>query len=333
MEEADLLVAVGTRFVCQSDSSRTGYPHVRRVIDINTDAHDVMHYGRTIALLGDAAPTLRRLTEELRRRRDCGRGGDSERRRDDGRDGDSEWLRVCATRRAEWEDYKAERYAAPSLHDDAWESPVLTQPAAIKTATDWARARDAVTFFDAGDVQANGFQIVEDDRPGRTFTETGASYMGFGVSALLATALASRPFYGLAVTGDGSFTMNPQILIDGVAHGARGCILLLDNRRMGAISGLQEAQYGADYATHDLVKVDYAAWARAVEGVVAIGDVRSLDGLTAALDRARAYEGLSLIHVPVYYGPDPLGGLGAFGRWNVGNWVEETQALRHEIGL
>ena len=121
---------------------------------------------------------------------------------------------------------------------------MLTQPAVIKAATDWARLHDVVTFFDAGDVQANGFQISEDDRLGRTFTETGASYMGFAVSALLATALASKPFYGLALSGDGSFVMNPQVLIDGVEHRARGCIVVMDNRRMGAISGLQEAQYG-----------------------------------------------------------------------------------------
>lgn len=28
-----------------------------------------------------------------------------------------------------------------------------------------------------------------------------------------------------------------------------------------------------------------------------------------------------------------LGGMGAFGRWNVGNWCDEVQALRHKIGL
>jgi 3D-(3,5/4)-trihydroxycyclohexane-1,2-dione acylhydrolase (decyclizing) len=39
------------------------------------------------------------------------------------------------------------------------------------------------------------------------------------------------------------------------------------------------------------------------------------------------------VHVPVYFGDDPLGMLGAWGRWNIGSWVEETQALRHEIGL
>ncbi len=321
MEEADLLVAIGSRFVCQSDCSRTGYPKVKAVININTDVRDVTHYGKTVALLGDAAPTLRRLRAVVKERGAPSSGGSSA------------WFNDCTAKRKEWEAFKAERYAKPCLYSEAWAEEVLTQPAAIKTATDWARANEAVSFFDAGDVQANGFQVVEDDRLGRTFTETGASYMGFAVSALLATAMASEPFYGLALTGDGSFMMNPQILIDGVCHGSRGCILLLDNRRMAAISGLQEAQYNQAYATWDDVEVDYVQLAGAVKGVLALEGGRSVDELTAALDRARSHDGLSLIHVPVYYGPDPLGGLGAFGRWNVGNWCTDTQALRHKIGL
>jgi 3D-(3,5/4)-trihydroxycyclohexane-1,2-dione acylhydrolase (decyclizing) len=321
MEEADLLVAIGTRAVCQSDSSRTGYPKVEHVININTDLRAAMHYSKTTSLVGDAAPTLELLNRELRNR---GRA-ESEKA--------SPWLAACERERERWEAYKRERYQTPTLYDERWQGPVLTQPAAIKLATDWARSREVVTFFDAGDVQANGFQIVEDDRLGRTFSETGASYMGFAVSALLATALTDQPFYGLAITGDGSFTMNPQILIDGVAHGARGCILLLDNRRMAAISALQTAQYDAEHATHDRVEVDYIAWARSVRGVAAFDGGRTTDALQDALNSAIAHEGLSLVSVPVYYGPHALGGLGAFGRWNVGSWVADTQKLRHDIGL
>ena len=102
---------------------------------------------------------------------------------------------------------------------------------------------------------------------------------------------------------------------------------------MAAISGLQLAQYEHDYATNDHVEVDYAAWARAVKGVAVFPGGRSAEELVRALDQARAYEGLSVIHLPVYCGPDPLGGLGAFGRWNVGNWCDEVQVLRHEIAL
>ena len=321
MENADLLVAVGTRFVCQSDCSRVGYPNVQGVININTDLEAATHYGKTIALLGDAAPTLLALNKTLR-----AQGPQASR-------SSSSWVAECAKQRQDWEDFKAKRYRTPTLHDPVWGEAVLTQPAAIKAAADWARANDVVCFYDAGDVQANGFQIVEDDRLGRTFTETGASYMGFAVSALLATVAAREPFYGLALTGDGSFTMNPQILIDGVEHGACGCILLLDNRRMAAISGLQLDQYGADCATNDAVAVDYVAWARAIAGVKALDGGRSPVSLLAALNEARMYNGLSLIHVPVYFGPDELGGMGVFGSWNVGNWCTDVQARRHKIGL
>ncbi len=321
MEHADVLVAVGTRFVCQSDCSRTGYPEVENVISINTDFDDVTHYGRTLALVGDAASTLGKLNGVLE-----GRAAKVSAP-------PSSWMAECAIQREAWDEFKAERYNRPTLFDEAWGCEVLTQPVAIRAAVDWAKANGAVSFFDAGDVQANGMQIVEDDRLGRTFTEAGASYMGFAVSALLASALSERPFYGLAITGDGSFTMNPQILIDGVEHGVRGCVLLLDNRRMAAISGLQLAQYGAERATKDSVVVDYVAWARSIQGVQALDGGRSPGSVAVALDQAKAHDGLSLIHVPVYFGPDEFGGLGAYGRWNVGNWCEATQALRHRIGL
>ena len=96
---------------------------------------------------------------------------------------------------------------------------------------------------------------------------------------------------------------------------------------------MQLAQYGADCGTWDRVAVDYVAWASAVEGVVALSGGYSPESLERALDQARAHDGLSLIHVPVYFGPDERGALGAFGRWNVGNWCADTEALRHEIGL
>ena len=321
MEQADMLVAIGSRAVCQADCSRTGYPRVEQVVNINADIEAATHYGRTEALVGEAQATLEKLNDALR-----ALGAD-------GRERASSWSDECAEQKRAWNAFKQERYKTAVLPDATWGRSVLTQPAAIHVASTWAREVGAVSFFDAGDVQANGFQVVEDTQLGQTFTETGASYMGFAVSALLATALTEAPFYGVAFSGDGSFTMNPQILLDGVEHGACGCIVLLDNRRMGAISGLQRAQYGCDFATHDGVEVDYVAWARSVAGVKGIACVYSPDALVDALEEARAYAGLSLIHVPVYYGEDPLGELGAFGRWNVGNWVSETQALRRQIGL
>jgi 3D-(3,5/4)-trihydroxycyclohexane-1,2-dione acylhydrolase (decyclizing) len=317
MENADLLIAVGTRAVCQSDCSRTGYPNVKQVININADLDDAMHYHFTLAFVGDVRRTLKKVNIAL---------GQKQNEK-------SAWLQACTKQKLAWQSLKQERIQNPVLFDEYWGYPVLTQPAVIRIATNWAKAKSAVCFFDAGDVQANGFQIVEDEYPNQTFTETGASYMGFAASALLSTGVASKSFYGLALTGDGSFTMNPQIMIDGIEHGARGCILILDNGRMGAISGLQQAQYGAGFATWNTLKVDYLAWGRSIPGLQVLDGGFTPETLLTALNQAGKHEALSLIHVPVYYGSDPLGGMGVYGRWNVGNWCDEVQSLRHKIGL
>ncbi len=321
MENAELLIAVGTRAVCQADCSGVGYPSAQAVVNINGDLADLGHYNRTVGLAGDITAVIGRLLERLEK----AGGADVAAKAD--------WLSDCAAKKAEWRRFKAERYTAEPLPDAVWGKPVLGQPAAIKIVADFAKSIGAAKYFDAGDVQANGFQIVEDERTGDSYTETGASYMGFAVSALLASAIADNPRYGIAFTGDGSFMMNPQILIDGVEHGVKGMVVIFDNRRMAAITGLQQAQYLNEFRTNDSVPVDYVQMAGAVGGVKAIYGGTGHDAVKAALEEAHAHDGLSVVHVPVYAGDDPLGGMGAYGSWNVGNWVDDVQKRYNEQNI
>ena len=322
MNEADLVLLVGGRGVCQWDCSGTAWKKARHIINFNADPFAANHYNRSLPVLGDAEANIRELCARL--------AASGFPRKPSGAPG---WLEANTQNKRAWAAFKQRRFDNPVLFDTRWGRDVLTQPAAIRLAYDFARAEKAACYFDAGDVQANGFQIAEDEAEGTTFSETGSSYMGFAVSALLASALADRPGYAFAFTGDGSFTMNPQIIFDGVEHGVRGCILLFDNRRMAAISGLQQAQYGRDYKTSDDVRIDYVRLAAAVEGIKSLFGGYSPDDFVRALREAHAYDGLSVIHVPVYYGEHELGGLGAFGSWNVGNWCEEVQREHHRIGL
>jgi 3D-(3,5/4)-trihydroxycyclohexane-1,2-dione acylhydrolase (decyclizing) len=312
MAEAEMLIVVGSRAVCQADCSGIGYKKAQAVININGELADALHYNKTVALVGDIGAVIGRLAAKLETMQASANKG--------------AWLAVCAAKKQEWAAYKRQRFECPPLNDVVWGRPVLPQPAAIKIVTDFAKSIGAAKFFDAGDVQANGFQIVEDDRTGDTYTETGASYMGFATSALLGSALADKPRYGIAFTGDGSFMMNPQVLIDAVEHGVRGTIVIFDNRRMAAITGLQLAQYNIEFKTNDRVAVDYVKLAGAVSGVNAVFGGDTADALRAALKSAQSHEGLSVVHVPVYSGPDERGGLGAWGQWNVGNWCEDVQA-------
>jgi 3D-(3,5/4)-trihydroxycyclohexane-1,2-dione acylhydrolase (decyclizing) len=311
MSEAELLIVIGSRAVCQADCSGIGYKKARHVININGDLNDATHYNRTLALVGDVSAVADRLAAKLETAKASANKAD--------------WLAACAAKKAEWSAYKRARFEAAPIRDEVWPRPALAQPAAIKIVADFAKSIGAAKLFDAGDVQANGFQIVEDDKTGDTFTESGASYMGFAVSALLASAIADKPRYTIAFTGDGSFMMNPQILIDGIEHGVKGTIVIFDNRRMAAITGLQMAQYGHGFRTNDGVAVDYVRLAGAVSGINALHGGWTTDELKAALKAAHAHDGLSVIHVPVYADDHELAGLGAWGQWNVGNWCEDVQ--------
>ena len=320
MENADVLVVLGARAVCQSDCSRTGYPGVREVVNINADPATATHYANTSALVGDLERTLEALCDDLDR---LPAGGDRS----------AGWLADCAAARAEWDLHLKARTDPVLLDDPRWDRPVLSQAAALRIIEDWATRHGTFRWFDAGDVQATAFQVSRDESFDLSFTDGGASYMGFGASALLATALSADAPYSLSVVGDGSFLMNPQSLVDGVVHGARGAVVVLDNRRMGAISGLQEAQYGKAYGTFDDAVIDYVGLASSIEGVQAVSGAGGAEQLVEALDQVFEHGGVGLVHVPVYYGDDPQGSIEAFGRWNVGNWVAETQALRQRTSL
>jgi 3D-(3,5/4)-trihydroxycyclohexane-1,2-dione acylhydrolase (decyclizing) len=321
MNEGDLVVVVGARAVCQWDCSGTAWRSARHIINFNVEPQHAGHYNCSVPIVGDARDNLRRWIDALKAEgfQPADRG--------------SSWTETLSAKRAAWEAFKQARYDAPTLDDPLWSGPVLTQPAAIKIACDFAAEVGAVKFFDAGDVQANGFQIVTDEVEGLTFSDTGSSFMGFAGSALLSGALRDQAPYAIAFCGDASFTMNPQILVDGANHRVRGCVLVFDNRGMTSIAGLQRAQYGEEYRTRDGLPVDYVAWANGVRGVRGLEGGRTPQALREALATAHAYDGLSLIHIPVYSGADELGGLDAFGDWNVGNWCERVQADHHRIGL
>jgi len=314
MQNAKLLISIGSRSVCQSDCSGIGYPNAEAVININADLADMMHYNNTLGLNGDIGVILNQLNTAIETKK-INRSNTKQ-----------SWIEDCRKKKKEWSDFKNRIYTNEVLKDEAFGRDVLTQPAAIKLAVDFSNKNKCVKFFDAGDVQANGFQIAEDQDPFDTFTETGASYMGFSSSAILASAIADKPKYPISFTGDGSFMMNPQVLIDAVYLGLKGMVVIFDNRRMAAITGLQYAQYDKEFKTNDGVEVDYVQMANSVKGVKGFfGGYNSKD-FKNTLEKAFKYKGLSVVHVPVYSGTDELGGMGAYGSWNVGNWCENVQS-------
>ena len=175
MAEAELLIVIGSRAVCQADCSGIGYKNGRSTSSTSTA---ISPTPRTTTARWRSSGDISAVAERLAAKLEAAKASANKR----------DWLAACAAKKAEWAAYKRARFEAAPIRDEVWQRPALGQPAAIKIVADFAKEIGAAKFFDAGDVQANGFQIVEDDRTGDTFTETGASYMGFAASALLASA-------------------------------------------------------------------------------------------------------------------------------------------------
>jgi acyl-CoA reductase-like NAD-dependent aldehyde dehydrogenase len=109
--------------------------------------------------------------------------------------------------------------------------------------------------------------------------------------------------------------------------GVNTCAVALPEAPFGGIKQSGYGREGGASAIYDYLNA--VRLAAAVEGVFAVEGGTSADELEQALRRAHAHKGLSLVHVPVYFGPD----VGAYGRWNVGAWCVEAEAAYHEAAI
>src|SRR4249919_2138942 len=106
MAEAELLIVIGSRAVCQADCSGIGYKNAKAVININGDLADALHYNNTTGLPGDIGAVAARLAAKLEA------AGAARNKR--------AWLQACATKKSEWSAYKRKRFECPPLRDDVW---------------------------------------------------------------------------------------------------------------------------------------------------------------------------------------------------------------------
>ena len=310
-EHATLVINAGGRGVCQADCSGTLYARAKAFININLNEIEAQRYSG-LAVVGDVSAALRDILSALRR------GDPSKRPTPDPR-----WLAALERAKRKWQRYLDEFYQHPLI------SGKLTQPAVIKAVDEQVNSHRGIKIFDAGDVQAHGFQICRHFEPKTWLNETGNSCMGFGICAAFGLGLVPDGKYPTAIIGDGSFLMQAQAVRDMVKHNSNCTVVVLDNQAMGAITALQWAQQYAGFATTDPAEappVDYAVLARSM-GCAGFTADPSIESLCDCLDQAYRHPGPAVVDVKVHLGPEKYAALGAFGRWNVGPWSQTVEDI------
>ena len=160
--------------------------------------------------------------------------------------------------------------------------------------------RDAVLVCDStipGYVATRCFPALEP----RTFHHPhGWVSIGYGFAASLGVKVGAPGTQVLCVTGDGGFQYNVQELASAVQHGIAPIVLLFNDNAWGVLERYQKASFGERYFATDLVNPDFERLAAAYG--VGYELVRSVDELSATLERLGKPERLQLVEVATPHG-------------------------------
>ncbi|MDR1471214.1 MAG: biosynthetic-type acetolactate synthase large subunit [Synergistaceae bacterium] len=268
---ADLVIAVGSRFSDRSTGKQAEFALASKVIHIDVDSAEIRkNIDAGIWLIGDAGRVLRLLMDEAG-------GHDS------------------AARRA-WLDGIRVMDAAEPLARDASDGRLHAWR--ILDAIDGATSGDATIVTEVGQHQMWTALYHRALRPRRFITSGGLGTMGFGIPASIGAHFARPGEPVICVAGDGSAMMNIQELDTYARYNLPIKVMIFDNNCLGMVKQWQELFYERRFSNTLYTRCpDFVKIAEGM-GVEAFA-VESPDGLERSVERALEIPGPALVHFKI----------------------------------
>ena len=297
-EQADLVLAVGTRLQDFTTGSWTAFAADAKFVGLNVGRHDAAkHMAQTV--IGDAKQTLPALKAAT------------------GYKADESWTKNAQDARAKWDDYVADNTRVGNRAN--------SYAQAIGVVNDLCHPRDRVVAAAGGlpaEVTANWKTLDI----GTVDVEFGFSCMGYeiagGWGARIAQAQREPHRDTIVFTGDGSYLLMNSDIYSSVLTEKKMIILVLDNGGFAVINKLQNnvGQESFNNLIADTptatkqIGVDFEAHARAMGAIAET--VENAADLGAAFERAKAADTTYVIVMNV----DPYEGWTTEGHtwWEVG---------------
>ncbi len=233
MSEADLIIAIGTRFSDRATGNKREFVSGKKILHIDIDPAEI---GKNIpvyvSLVGDVKNILTKLVTEL-----------------------------PEIGRTEWASRIAEIKTSPDSHLEMDKSRLNPQ-SIIETVAKYA-GKNAVVATDVGQHQMWTAQYYKFLKPRTFVTSGGLGAMGFGMGAAIGAAIGSKERTVL-FTSDGSFHMNMNEMATAVTNQLPILIVLLNNNALGMVRQWQTLFFGCRYSNTTLNRAtDYVKLADA----------------------------------------------------------------------
>ena len=291
-EEADVILAVGTRLQDFTTGSWTLFKNAKRtIIGLNTQVFDATKH-RAMPLIADARVGLEELSINL------GKWTAPAAWTKAAQNGFASWLKTAA------------KYTNASNAERPSDAQVIG-------AVQRALGRDVSVLCAAGGLPGELHKLWQASYPSSYHMEYGFSCMGYEIAGGIGMKMAQPGRDCVVMVGDGTYLMMNSELATSVMLGIKLTIVLLDNRGYGCINRLQFASGGErfnnlfDHNTLQEVSpaIDFAAHAKSLGAISE--KVSSLADLETALVKSKANDRTTVIVIDT----DPMMSTDAGGNW------------------
>jgi len=270
--EADVLLAVGTRFSDRTTGKLDEFCPDAKIIHIDIDSAEIgKNVEADIPIVADAKRTLKAihqsLIHQLRKKESC-----------------------------PWFDRVQELKGQLQDMADAGEGSL--KPRRLLMELRKMLPEDAIVTTEVGQNQMWAALHFKAYKP-RTFISSGGlGTMGFGFPAALGAKVACSDKQVVDIAGDGSFIMTEQDLASSVMEKIPVTVIVLNNSMLGMVAQWQRLFYNRRYSAVNLGNIpDFVKLAEAygAQGF----SVRSLSELKEAVKKAMKSEVTTVVNVPI----------------------------------
>ena len=215
VQNADCLIAVGSRFNDRVTGDRSLYSYGKTVIHMDVDPAEIdKNVCSGIGVPGDLKKNIRLLTEQLEPL------------------AHEEWQQTIAT----WTDGTGDGEAV----------------GVMKQINIALQERDAIVVTDVGQHQMWAAQHIKIRKPRHWITSGGLGAMGFGTPAAMGAQFACPDKEVVVIAGDGGFKMTSQELFTIAAFNLPITVVVFNNSGLGMIRQLQDALFNGRYMSCEL---------------------------------------------------------------------------------
>jgi acetolactate synthase-1/2/3 large subunit len=269
MQEADLLIALGSRFDDRVTGKVDAFAPGAKIVHVDIDPAELGKVRRPdVGITGDARLVIEELITALR---DLGAP--------DAQPDRSAWRSTISG----WQ----EKYPLTYVQSEPGE--LLKPQYVLETLRDHT-PEDCIVASGVGQHQMFASQYWKFSHPYTWVNSGGAGTMGFSVPAAIGAKVGRPDRMVWAVDGDGCFQMTAQELVTAAAERIPVKVAILNNAYLGMVRQWQEMfyeeRYSEVYLSPDLP--DYKLWAEAM-GCVGMR-VESIEEVLPAIEKANAID-------------------------------------------